>query len=100
MSEGNPRDFQGPPTPALSECHDTVWYQIGNYLLNVEIEFVFPPPLLPHTRCYTQSKKSFGHFRTRYGYPPVSTTLLVITEAFSVRVKFVGDEKLVGPLSA
>ena len=37
MSKGNPRDFQGPPIPALSECHDTVWYQIGNHLLNVEL---------------------------------------------------------------
>ena len=24
MNGGNPRDYQSPPTPALSECHDTI----------------------------------------------------------------------------
>ena len=24
MNGGNPRDYQSPPTPALSECYDTI----------------------------------------------------------------------------
>ena len=66
MSEGNPRDFQGSPTPALMECHDTesmmVEYRFKKYRAYEKFGYPPPPNPIPSTvsATYTQPRKTFG----------------------------------------
>ena len=103
MSEGNPRDFQGSPTLALMECHDTeammVKYRFKKYRAYEKFGYPPPPNPIPSTvsATYTQPKKPSG-VRASYGNPSVSRMIFVITMAFSVQsVRLLMYENVITP---